>query len=503
MDETIGVKGGRNDRLRQMRITKKQKEKLKREQEDEETKDLEKQVRRLQLLTFLGVVPVVALGKAVETFTEDENKKRLRALNDTKEKIIQSEAFSEQETERIIRGLEANFLVGTLPKEVRENMGLEYKEVPRIDNPTKENATDFIPFMAEDEQKEQELNERLAVIKSQKIVDEYERQLKDIRSDLRSLSFDYEVLEESEEYTQQQTKTIDRLNTIIDKIEALKAKMSKEDLAGYDDNYLYVLVERYLADFKAGKESDDIKDSMLFVLLASKLNELDERKTSLALEVTSKKEEKKIDDATLSTMREKYYNYEQFNNQLIKFQYDQDRLLADIQEKIKNSSRIEEKIELQLRTLNLQSQRLRRLNAFQMRMPGVRSARGLSALTGTYMYFMRNLLQPRHTVRKYKVIRVEDYSRDIENSISNINSVSDSLSRTSQQLGKMIRDFERDYKEYFDSIPECKELMSNLYKIQADLKEKEYELQKIKQEQQKNLEKNNLKVKTLDNRRVA
>ena len=128
MDETIGVKGGRNDRLRQMRITKKQKEKLKREQEDEETKDLEKQVRRLQLLTFLGVVPVVTLGKAVETFTEDENKKRLRALNDTKEKIIQSEAFSEQETERIIRGLEANYLVGTLPKEVRENMGLEYKE---------------------------------------------------------------------------------------------------------------------------------------------------------------------------------------------------------------------------------------------------------------------------------------------------------------------------------------------------------------------------------------
>lgn len=35
------------------------------------------------------------------------------------------------------------------------------------------------------------------------------------------------------------------------------------------------------------------------------------------------------------------------------------------------------------------------------------------------------------------------------------------------------------------------------------VEEKEYELEQLKKEQQKNLEKNNQKVKTLDNKRVA
>ena len=60
---------------------------------------------------------------------------------------------------------------------------------------------------------------------------------------------------------------MDRLNTIISKVEELKKKMTPEQLSLYDDNYLYVLVENYLNDFKSGKPSPDIKDSMLFILL--------------------------------------------------------------------------------------------------------------------------------------------------------------------------------------------------------------------------------------------
>ena len=125
-------------------------------------------------------------------------------------------------------------------------MGLEYKEVPQVDKSIDDNFTEFISFMTDEEQ--QEINTRLAVIKSQKIVNEYDKQLKDIRSDLRNLSFEYEVLEETEDYVKPQVETIDKLNTVIDKVEILKGKMSKEDLKNYDDDYLYVLVEQYLKD---------------------------------------------------------------------------------------------------------------------------------------------------------------------------------------------------------------------------------------------------------------
>ena len=75
MNETIGVKGGKNDHLRRMKITRQQKQKLqKKEQEDQELKDLEKKVKKLQVLSFLATLPVVTVGQTIKTLTEDENK---------------------------------------------------------------------------------------------------------------------------------------------------------------------------------------------------------------------------------------------------------------------------------------------------------------------------------------------------------------------------------------------------------------------------------------------
>ena len=524
MDETIGVKGGKNDRLRTIRITKKQKAKLEKEQEDQEIKELEKKVKRQQVLTFLGTLPIVAIGQTIKTLTEDENKKRLQELNEAKEHLIKSNAYSEEDTNTIIRGMETNFLVGTLPKEVRDKMGLEYKDISKdVDNPQHENVNVFEHFLRESEKdlpvvfdQERKLNtdthnnasldERLAMLKTKTIVNEYEKQLKEIRSELREVVFEYGILETATSTSTNQDEIeviLERLNSIIAKVEQLKASMSPEELKNYDENYLYVLIENYLKDFKAGKTADDIKDSMLFVLLAQKLTELDAKKDSLEQKVENKKETLKIDDSILATLRERYFNYENFNNQLIKFQNDQDYLLADLEQKMKNATRIEERIELQVETLNRQGNQLARLAAMQMMLPGARSVVGLTALTGTYMYFMRNIIRPRTTLKRYKVIRVEDYSKEIESSINSIEKAAENLAKTSDQLGKMITTFERDYKDYFDLVPECRSLLSNLYKVQSNLKEKEYELEKIKQEQKKNLEKNNAKVKTYDYQRVA
>ena len=127
MNETIGVKGGKNDRLRRLRITKKQKEKLKQEQLDEETKELEKKVKKIQILSLIGVIPVAAIGQTIKTLYEDENKERLKELNDLKEEINYSQSIEEKE--ELIKALEANYLVGTLPKEVREKIGVEYKDI--------------------------------------------------------------------------------------------------------------------------------------------------------------------------------------------------------------------------------------------------------------------------------------------------------------------------------------------------------------------------------------
>ncbi|MBR5370281.1 MAG: hypothetical protein IK137_03140 [Bacilli bacterium] len=66
MDETIGVKGGHNDRRRTLIISKKQKEKLKKYQEEKELKELEKEVKRKQKYTLIKTLPIVIVGQTIK-----------------------------------------------------------------------------------------------------------------------------------------------------------------------------------------------------------------------------------------------------------------------------------------------------------------------------------------------------------------------------------------------------------------------------------------------------
>lgn len=53
MDETIGVKGGKNDRRRSLKIKESRKKRLQEETEDKEIKELEKKVRKKQIYTLV------------------------------------------------------------------------------------------------------------------------------------------------------------------------------------------------------------------------------------------------------------------------------------------------------------------------------------------------------------------------------------------------------------------------------------------------------------------
>ena len=135
--------------------------------------------------------------------------------------------------------------------------------------------------------------------------------------------------------------------------------------------------------------------------------------------------------------------------------------------------------------------------AIPMMIPGGRSAKAMATATAAYLYFMRNLMNPRLRERKYRIISVTDYGREIETNIFKIEDAISMIGKTSNKLESMIGKIESDFKEYIEEIPECKELLSNLNKLLRDLKEKEAELEKNKKEQEKLLEINNQKVKKI------
>ena len=65
MDETIGVRGGGNDR-RRMIIRKQQKEKIEKLREKEELKRLENKVKKGQIINLIQFLPIVIVGQTIK-----------------------------------------------------------------------------------------------------------------------------------------------------------------------------------------------------------------------------------------------------------------------------------------------------------------------------------------------------------------------------------------------------------------------------------------------------
>ena len=555
MNETIGTKGGRRDRKRTIIITSENKKKLKEYYQKKKKlrlEKLEKEVRNLQLASFLVAVPLSIAGNTFDAIfhVRDEKKEeREQAKSLQTEELHQAEKLELSETSIYIedyqtndrkftdygypKTIEGKKVVPTTPRVRKETKeALEITEIPTVATAKvslRENdkvGIEKVTFTIEkkEEQKVELLKEKQDTIplpktkivkatdslatnpafqkaQDKKIVAEYESKLKEIKQELKELIYEYNVLAKDSDDMHTSTEAEDilfQLNMVIKKLEELKEKIKVEVNNLEAEDYLTDLVDGYIESFKNKKVVDEVKDSDLYIMIAGKLEEVTKKTGNLNTKVETKKEELEVDEEKLQSMKDAYYDYDNFNNQLIALQYEQDTMLKELEQKVKDSTSITEQVEYRMQLMTRQSRRLLRMLAIPMMIPGGRSAKAMATATAAYLYFMRNLMNPRLRERRYRIISVTDYGKEIETNISKVSDAINLIGKTSDKLENMIGKIEKDFKEYINEIPECKELLSNLNKLLRELKEKEEELEKIKQQQENLLEKNNQKVKTLE-----
>ena len=581
MDETIGSKGGYNDRRRSLIISSNQKKKLRAIQKEKELKELEADVRKKQIYTMIKSLPIAVAGgtfkilydtatgkkdidkqveyskwrikeydadfstrergeKPVKTKTvvviEPDGHKviiKVPIIEDDKiveiplheKDIIVSPKYKDDKKDeiKVVPKQEEKKQEVKVETKKEETINVNVEKKPEEINNKKQQAEKFSFGGVEDIQPEKitkesvkEINksnfvsdiflglsdkerEKLSKLQARKIIDEYEKQLKDIRYELRLLVFDYNILVDEGDKaikSEELDSILDRLNELIIKIESLKDKIQIDNLDKYDDNYIYTLIEDYLVEFKDKKVVNEIKDSPLYIMISEKLDEIDHKKDSFKEDLEEKKEEKKVKEEDFEKLREKYYKVDKINKDLLNFQNEQDALLKDIQEKVRNAVTVSERVQVEVQAMNISTRRLLRMLRRSLLFPVPRAGRAAAAQTALYLSFMRQILNPPTTTRRYRVITVEDYSRDIEYSIKSLENALDLLSKTSKQVDKFILQIKDEFKEYLGILPECDELLHNLEKVKSDLREKEYEMEKIKKQQEKELEKNNAKVLT-------
>ena len=141
-----------------------------------------------------------------------------------------------------------------------------------------------------------EYKTKIEKLKSHKIVDVYEKKLKDVRYELRHLVYEYSVLETDNDkliISSDAQIMLDKLSEIIAKLDELKNKIAINDIDKYDDNYIYYLVESYLLEFGKGRAISNIKDSPLYIEISKKINELEARCNELSIKILNKFEKEK------------------------------------------------------------------------------------------------------------------------------------------------------------------------------------------------------------------
>lgn len=542
MNDAIGVKGDRRYRKRTILITSKNKKKLKENFQKKKAlnlKKLEKEVNNIELASFLVAVPISIAGNTIETILtlRDNNKTELEETKtlqteelhtanklELKETSIYIEDFQLNDRKfrdfkypKTIEGKEIvklpnekkeNIKIKTAPKLVHSKISLEENNKKRkaskklesnIKVDIKIKNQQEIPILKESKENIKTIQE-FKKITDKKLVSQYEEKLTETKLELKRTIYEYNVLEQKQEKIKDKEEANDllyQLSIIIKKLEELKSKLKVDMTELENDTYLKDIIDNYIAEFKNKNIIPEVKDSELYIMVSDKLDQIIEKVDNLSKKVEDKKELLELDEDALNELKEAYYNYDNFNNQLMNFQYEQDYLLKELEQKIKESATIQEQVRYQVELMNNQSKRLLQILALPMLIPGNRSAKAIATGTAAYLYFMKNLLNPKLRRKRFRIISVTDYSKEIENNISKIEDATNMIRRSSSKLEDMIKKLEIDFKDYIDKIPECKDLLTNLNRLLEDLKEKEKELEKNKKEQEKLLETNNQKVKTL------
>ncbi|MBE6157289.1 MAG: hypothetical protein E7160_00625 [Firmicutes bacterium] len=339
--------------------------------------------------------------------------------------------------------------------------------------------------------------EKLEKIRNKEILDRYEKKLKEVRSELKKLDFEYMILvEKSDElYSEKEAEELlNNLNILIDKIKELKEKIKTDNYSAYDSNYLEEIVKEYIDEFNNKQVVKEIKDSPLYIMISEKIEELDENKDIFKKKVEKRKDKLNIDEEKLHKLKEQYYDFNHIDKLLNDLAKIQEQELEELMKKVQNSKTIVEKVSFEIDFMTRQSNKLLRRMTLLSLIPGARSARALSTMTAYYLYLMKQIKQPRLKKKVTKEVNMKDYHASIESSIDKIDDASKLIGKTTDKLEREIKKFKKDFKEYFGVIPECRTLLNNLNHVLDNLEDKQKEIDEIKTKQEKLLKENDQKV---------
>lgn len=396
--------------------------------------------------------------------TKTSNKKRKITITKHQYQNLlnyQTEELTKQEEKRFKKNQIISFIT-ILPLTI---IGTFIKEI--IAPPPKNTS----PKDQKNPSKEQE--EALPKEVDYKIISNYEEKFKSQEKELISINQDEETISKKD-----LENTLDKLATIIDKLDYLKKLLAISNLNDLDQEYLETLVDKCLQELKKDQNSNS-----LYTTLDTVIVKLDQKIDAL-------KEETK--EESISPFIEDDASLDQFNHELKKYEELQQNIEVSLASKIPLSNKMSPTNQISF--FENKTKVLLVLITPRIFHHTPSSGIKMSLATLGLIRLIRKSLIPNTKTSSL----VQDYSKEITSNINVLDNSLNILSKSKEELENLLIDLRSNYQTSFGKIKELDDLYHNLENLLILLDEKRKVLEEAKLEQEKDLEENKEKVMTLD-----
>lgn len=294
-------------------------------------------------------------------------------------------------------------------------------------------------------------------------------------------------------------KLIERIEVIKKELEFIKKSVNLDNSYQLDDSYIIYLMEEYRNKYNQGFDAQallDIKDNKEYQGLLKQLYDIDKATLNLQDKVDILLDDLETRDKEFEVFKLSLEEEEKSFEEIDKLIKNSDQLLLELKDKIDNSTHVIERVEYVTKKVNHHLDKLLIAYMLLAKNPLLGKTAGLLIKTQASLMLFNRMLNPEIEKKVYNDISVDDYESEIKSGLSSINDVFSLMDKTVDQVSKLKDEFRKQFDSY--DIPEYKEAMSKLDKLEKSLDERRTSLVKVKDDFDKELIKNNAKVKKLE-----
>ncbi len=364
------------------------------------------------------------------------------------------------------------------------------------------------PFKEEETIKKESDEEDTENALEYKVVNELERLLKNCNYELKKIYVELNVLQKESENmetireVEDALEEIERLLTYLEQIkkqlEVISDSYNLDLIHRLHDRTFTDLVEEYKSQVKSERQIENtvsnIKRNEEYTSLMKRILVFEQMQQTLREEIERKKEEIELREEEFEKGKEAFLPIEAMKEQIDRYIKESERRLVTMTQKVQEAVRQTTKTEIRLH-YSMEAIARSLLLLHMIRKNPLRNANGMAAIqTLITLNLLKQILIPEKQKIQLTEYHYTDYQDMIHQSLNDTKEINQIIESGFTQIKDLRTYIEKEFGAYKDSLPEYKDLLASMDKIEKELSERAQNMKNIQSEMERNLESNNQKV---------